>query len=106
MKAQRLLYYVEGLQIRGADASVVGQSSDAIGFTLDGVSGKTSVRDAIGDTNTSVQPALDALAEAKVYTTGAPAEMGHASGGILALTFKSGTNELHGSLEDRWTNRP
>jgi hypothetical protein len=64
MKAHRLLYYVEGLQIRGADASVVGQSSAALGFTLDGVSGKTSVRDSIGDTNTSVQPALDALAEA------------------------------------------
>jgi hypothetical protein len=104
MKAQRLLYYVEGLQIRGADASVAGQSSSALGFTLDGVSGKTSVRDAIGDTNTSVQPALDALAEAKVYTTGAPAEIGHASGGILSMTFRSGTNDLHGSIEDRWTN--
>ncbi len=104
MKAHRLLYYVEGLQIRGADASVLGQSSSALGFTLDGVSGKTSVRDAIGDTNTSVQPALDALAEAKVYTTGAPAEIGHASGGMLAMTFRSGTNEIHGSLEDRWTN--
>jgi hypothetical protein len=104
MKVQRILYYVSGLQMRGADASVVGQPASAIGFTLDGVSGKTSIRDAIGDTNTSVQPALDALSEAKVYTTGAPAEMGHASGGILAMTFKSGTNELHGSLEDRWTN--
>ena len=104
MKIQRLLYYVEGLQMRGTDASVLGQSSSALGFTLDGISGKTSIRDAIGDTNTSVQPALDALAEAKVYTTGAPAELGHASGGILAVTFKSGTNELHGSFEDRWTN--
>ena len=75
-----------------------------LGFTLDGVSGKTSVRDAIGDTNTAVQPALDALAEAKVYTTGAPAEIGHASGGMLSMTFRSGTNDLHGSLEDRWTN--
>ena len=104
MKAQRLLYYVEGLQIRGADASVVGQGTTALGFTLDGVSAKTSIRDSIGDTNTSVQPALDALAEAKVYTTGAPAEIGHASGGMLSMTFKSGTNELHGSAEDRWTN--
>ena len=81
---------MEGLQIRGADASVVGQASSALGFTLDGVSGKTSVRDGIGDTNTSVQPALDALAEAKVYTTGAPAEIGHASGGMLSMTFRSG----------------
>ena len=105
MKAHRLLYYVEGLQIRGANASVLGQAPAAIGFTLDGISGKTSVRSAIGDTNTSVQPALDALAEAKVYTSGAPAELGHAAGGILAFTYKSGTNELHGTLEDRWTNK-
>jgi hypothetical protein len=105
MKAQRILYYVEGLQIRAAEASVVGQASSAIGFTLDGVSAKTSVRDSIGDTNTSVQPALDALAEAKVYTTGAPAELGHASGGILAFTYRSGTNDLHASVEDRWTNK-
>ncbi len=104
MKVQRLMYYVEGVQMRGSDASIVGQPSSAIGFTLDGISGKTSVASAIGDTNTSVQPALDALAEAKVYSTGTPAEMGHASGGILAMTFKSGTNELHGSVEDRWTN--
>ena len=104
-KPQRILYYMEGLQIRGANASAVGQSSDALGYTIDGVSGKTSLRDPIGDTNTNVQPALDALAEAKVYTTGAPAEMGHASGGIMSLTFKSGTNELHGSLEDRSTNQ-
>ena len=69
MKAHRLLYYVEGLQIRGADASVVGQASSALGFTLDGVSGKTSVRDSIGDTNTSVQPALDAPARPRSSAT-------------------------------------
>jgi hypothetical protein len=106
MKAHRILYYLEGLQIRGANASVVGQDSAALGFTLDGVSAKTSVSDSMGDTNTAVQPTLDALAEVKVYTTGAPAEIGHASGGMLSMTFKSGTNGLHGSIEDRYTNQP
>lgn len=102
MKVQRLLYYVVGMQDYSSTA--LGQSASAMGFTLDGISGKRSIRDAIGDTNLSVMPSLDALAEAKVYTTGAPAEMGHVSGGILALTFKSGTNALHGSIEDRGTS--
>ncbi len=103
-KIQRVLYYAPGLQMRASDASILGQSPSAIGFTLDGVSGKASIRSAIGNVNGSVQPALDALAETKVYTTGAPAEIGHASGGILAMTFKSGTNQLHGAFEDRYTN--
>ena len=104
-KAHRILYYMIGVQNRGANSSVLGQSTNQLGFTLDGISGKTSVRDGIGDTNTSVQPDIDALAEAKIYTSGAPAEVGHAAGGMIAFTFKSGTNALHGSLEDRYTNK-
>jgi len=105
-KAHRLPYYMAGVQVSGANISVVGQPPSELGFTLDGISGKTAITNEIGDVNTSVQPALEALAEARLYTTGAPAEMGHASGGVLAFTFKSGTNEFHGSLEDRWTNQP
>ncbi len=104
MRAQRLVQYVAGLQTRGANTSVVGQDASALSFTLDGVSGKRSVAADVGDTYYTVNPSMDALAEVKVYTTGAPAEMGHASGGIFSMTFKSGTNELHGALEDRWNN--
>lgn len=105
LKAHRLLYYLEGVQSRGANSSVVGLSQNQLGFTLDGVSAKTSVRDSIGDMDLTVQPAIDALAEAKIYTTGAPAEVGHAAGGMIAFTFKSGTNALHGSAEDRYTGK-
>ncbi len=105
LKAHRLLYYLEGVSSRAANSSVVGLQENQLGFTLDGVSGKTSVRDGIGDMDATVQPAIDALAEAKIYTTGAPAEIGHAAGGMLAFTFKSGTNALHGSFEDRYQSK-
>lgn len=105
MKAQRILYYMVGVSSRGANSSVLGQATNQLGFTLDGISAKTSIRDAVGDTNNSVQPAMDALAEAKTYTTGTPAEIGHAAGGMVGYTFKSGTNQLHGSAEDRYMNK-
>jgi hypothetical protein len=40
-KVQRLLYYMVGVQNRGSNYSVVGQSANQLGFTLDGISGKT-----------------------------------------------------------------
>lgn len=105
MKAQRILYYMVGVSSRGSTSSVLGQATNQLGYTLDGISAKTSIRDNVGDTNNSVQPAMDALAEAKTYTTGAPAEIGHAAGGMVGYTFRSGTNSLHGSAEDRYMNK-
>jgi len=105
MKAQRILYYMIGSSSRGSTSSILGQSPNQLGYTLDGISGKTAVRDLIGDTNTNVQPDVDALAEAKEYTTGVPAEIGHAAGGMISYTFKSGTNQLHMSGEDRWISK-
>jgi len=39
------------------------------------------------------------------YTTGIPAEIGHAAGGAYNLTTKSGTNQLHFSAEERYINK-
>jgi len=105
LKAQRVLYYMAGVSSRAANHSVVGLAENQLGYTLDGVSGKVSVRDVIGDMDSNVQPVVDALAEVKVYTTGTPAEIGHAAGGMVAYTFKSGTNALHGSAEDRYQSK-
>ncbi len=44
--------------------------------------------------------------EVKLYTTGSPAELGHSAGGLMSIVFKSGTNQLHGSVEDRFIGRP
>src|SRR5262249_57176676 len=48
----------------------------------------------------------DACQEVKLYTTGAPAELGHSAGGLMSIVFRSGTNQLHGSAEDRFIGRP
>ena len=53
---------------------------------------------------TVITSTLDMIQEFKMYTTGMPAEFGHSSGGQLSGVFKSGTNEFHGSLEDRYLN--
>lgn len=98
-----LLYLPSTANINGQH--VVGQRERAIGYTLDGVSGKEPVRAMIGSTNQVTSTTIDALQEVKLWTTGMPAEFGHSAGGLLSGVFKSGTNQLHGSAEDRYINR-
>lgn len=43
-------------------------------------------------------PPLDAIQEFSVQTNGFSAEYGNVTGGVVNLQFKSGTNNLHGSL--------
>ena len=57
-----------------------------------------------------VQASMDAMEEVKVLTTGVSAEYGHTAGGSIKMVYKSGTNSLHGSFDDRylpgsWTHR-
>jgi Carboxypeptidase regulatory-like domain len=94
-----LLYFPEATGSSGYH--VMGQRQRAIGYTLDGVSGKVPGTGAVFGVNDSIHSVLDAVEEAKVTTTGMSAETGHSAGGALSLVFKSGTNELHGSFEDR-----
>ena len=43
-------------------------------------------------------PIIDAIQEFKVEVNSPPAEFGRFNGGVINLTTKSGTNQLHGSL--------
>ncbi len=43
-------------------------------------------------------PVIDAIAEFRVETNAYGAEYGRANGGIILVTQKSGTNDLHGTL--------
>ncbi|MFI5175593.1 MAG: carboxypeptidase regulatory-like domain-containing protein [Terriglobia bacterium] len=43
-------------------------------------------------------PVIDAIQEFKVETNSPPAEFGRFNGGVVNLTTKAGTNELHGSI--------
>ena len=97
----RMVLYMPDLNVM-AGQHAVGQRERAMGYTLDGVSGKQAVAAQQG--LTSITASLDSIQEFKMWTTGLPAEMGHGSGGQLAGVFKSGTNQLHGSVEDRHLN--
>ena len=103
-RASKLLnYFPEATGSSGFH--VMGQRQRAIGYTLDGVSGKVPGTGAALGSNDSIHTTLDAVQEAKVSTTGVSADTGHSAGGSLALVFKSGTNELHGSLEEKYINK-
>lgn len=50
------------------------------------------------------QPSVDAMEEVTIMTSNYAAEYGQAGGGIVNMTMKSGTNELHGSGFLYWGN--
>ena len=104
-KAQHLMYYMEGVSTGGGGYVVLGQNQNLINFTVDGANAKQSIRSAIGETSTAVTPPVDSIAEAQVWTTGIPAEVGHASGGTYNMVLKSGTNQLHFATEERYINK-
>ncbi|MCC6585193.1 MAG: TonB-dependent receptor [Bryobacterales bacterium] len=98
-----LLYLPSTSNINGQH--VVGQRERAMGYTIDGVSGKEPVRGMVAATNQVVSPSIDSFQEVKLFTTGMPAEMGHSAGGLVQGVFKSGTNQFHGSGEDRYIQK-
>jgi hypothetical protein len=72
-----------------------------MGYTVDGINGKEPGIGNIGGTNEQISTTQDAFEEVKIHTTGTPAEIGHAAGGLLSIVFRSGTNQFHGSAEVR-----
>ncbi len=96
------LHYLPGTQVVNG-VHLVGQRERALAYTLDGLSGKEPVLGGRA-TNRVVNSTLDAFQEVKVYSTGVPAEYGHSGGGLLSAVFRTGTNEFHGNLEDRYVN--
>jgi hypothetical protein len=100
----RLTLYLPGTQVvNGIHA--MGQRERSMGYVLDGLSAKEPVRGAVGATNAVITSTTDAMTEIKLFTTGVPAEFGHSGGGQLSAVFRSGTNQFHGSFEDRYVNK-
>ena len=99
----RIYLYMPGMNVVNGQHAV-GQRQRALGFTLDGVNAKEPVLGNPNNVETVITSSLDMIQEFKMYTTGLPAEFGHSSGGQLSGVFRSGTNEFHGSLEDRYLN--
>jgi hypothetical protein len=106
LKPQRVLYYMEGV-LPVAGYHIVGQSETQMGYMMDGISGKQTIRTTLSSNETSgfIQPTVDAFEEVKLWSTGTPAELGHSAGGAVSFIFKSGTNQFHGALEDRYQDR-
>jgi hypothetical protein len=99
-RAIRMQYYYPGTQpVNGYH--VLGQRSRSMGYTVDGINGKEPGVGNVGGTNEQISTTQDAFEEVKIHTTGTPAEYGHAAGGLMNIVFKSGTNQFHGSAENR-----
>lgn len=69
-------------------------------FTLDGVDNNESQFGQI-----AIYPNPDAIAEFKIESSVPSAESGRAGGGIISTTFKSGGNEVHGTIGEIYQGR-
>jgi hypothetical protein len=67
-------------------------------YLLDGIENKNRIVGFDNGTAQTIQPVLDAIQEFKVQTSTYSAEFGQAAGGVVNVTLKSGTNNVHGSL--------
>lgn len=98
-----LAFLVPGVMPRGRGqgsfASINGARGDQTNFYVDGISNRNPVGG-----GAQVRPPLDAVEEFRVETSGFSAEYGGFSGGIIGLTMRSGTNELHGSIFEYMRN--
>jgi hypothetical protein len=56
--------------------------------------------------DTTVRPSVDSIEEFKVVASGYAAEFGRASGGVVAIQSKSGTNRFHGGLYEFFRPSP
>jgi hypothetical protein len=104
MKVESMLWYVPGVTNQRGAGHAVGGRSRAFVMANDGVSGMTPGTGTIG-TGRNMSTSQHAMEEIKVLTTVLPAEYGHSGGGMMNITYKSGTNQLHGLAEERYMAR-
>src|ERR1051326_3754456 len=87
----------EAKNLGGDDGFVLGGGQGAgYGTTLDGISANTTRALQLSWVSSNA-PSLEAVTEFTVDTNGFKAEYGHASGGVMTFSSKSGTNDFHGS---------
>ena len=77
---------------RGVNFSLNGQRNSGTEILLDGVENITVFGDSVG-----IIVPIDSVQEYRVITNNFGAEYGRASGGVVAVATKSGTNSFHGS---------
>jgi Carboxypeptidase regulatory-like domain len=77
---------------RGVNFSLNGQRNSGTEILLDGVENITVFTDAVG-----IKVPLDDVQEYRIITNNFSPEYGRASGGVVAVATRSGTNAFHGS---------
>ena len=83
---------------RDASFNVNGMRSSLNNFILDGVDNNSYGTSNQGFSNQVVQVSPDAVEEFKVQTNNFSAEFGRAGGAVINATFRSGTNDFHGTV--------
>jgi hypothetical protein len=87
----------ESKNLGGDNGFILGGGQAAsYGTTLDGVSTNTARALSMSWVSSNA-PSLEAITEFTVDTNGFKAEYGHAGGGVMTFSSKSGTNQVHGS---------
>ncbi len=83
----------------GGDFSANGvRSTGENNFLLNGVDNNVNVIDFINQTSFVIGPSVEAIGNMQVLTNGYSAEYGRAAGGVVDVSLKSGTNQVHGVL--------
>jgi outer membrane receptor protein involved in Fe transport len=82
-----------GVSGRGAGYNINGLRSASTNVLLDGADNNNAFLASVGE-----RIPLDAVGEFRVITSNFSAEYGRASGGIINVVTRSGSNEFHGSL--------
>ena len=93
----------ESTRFRESGGSVISANGARVtqnNFSLDGVDNNESQFGQI-----AVYPNPDAIAEFKIETSVPSAESGRAAGAIISTTFKSGGNEIHGTIFENYQGR-
>jgi hypothetical protein len=93
-----LLQMVPGVAVNHQDdpgedtaLSILGERGNNTGYLIDGLNNSNQLTG-----GASAQFNMDTIAEFEVLTSGYKAEFGHASGGIVNVISRSGSNDLHG----------
>ena len=83
----------QNVTTRGVGFNINGQRSTGTEILLDGVENITVFGDAVG-----IKVPLDAVHEFRVITTNYEPQYGRASGGIVSVSTKAGSNRFHGNV--------
>ncbi|MDE0626949.1 MAG: TonB-dependent receptor [Bryobacterales bacterium] len=78
--------------------SVGGSQATQVNFIIDGIDNNNQSIASQGGQKEAIKPQLDAVQEFKILTNAYSAEFGRSMGGVVTMTTKSGTNDLHGSV--------